>query len=73
MTKSARIVGGVAADVVDGNPHDFFHPDIAATFVEVPDKVQIGWRKVGNGWKEPAPDYETTSRFGGGAGEQDGR
>lgn len=45
MNKQARIVNGVAVDVVTGNPADFFHPDIAVQFEIVPDQVESGWRR----------------------------
>lgn len=39
----ARIVNGMAADVVTAPPADLFHPDFAAQFVAVPDTVSHGW------------------------------
>lgn len=57
MTKQARIINDVAVDVVTGNPADFFHPDIAAQFVQVPDEVGHGWRRdpATGAWSAPAP------------------
>jgi len=52
MTNFARIVDGVAIDVID-DPESHFHPDIAAEFEEVPDTVQHGWRLVDDEWEPP--------------------
>ncbi|WP_293006922.1 hypothetical protein [Nitrosomonas sp.] len=43
MSKFARLVNNVAVDVVDGDPAEYFHPDIAAQFEEVPNTVEAGW------------------------------
>jgi len=43
MSKFARLVNNVAVDVVDGDPTEYFHPDIAAQFEEVPNNVEAGW------------------------------
>lgn len=67
MTKHARIQNDVAVDVVDGNPAEFFHADIAATFVPVPDAVERGWihDPQADSWSAPAdpgpqgPSYRT--------------
>ncbi|MCU0951481.1 MAG: hypothetical protein MUC68_10560 [Burkholderiaceae bacterium] len=40
--KWARIVGGVAVDVVTALPHSLFAPELAAQFESVPDQVQQG-------------------------------
>lgn len=59
--KHARIVAGVAVDVVDADPADLFHPLIAAEFVQVPDEVVPGSALVNGVWiappevEEPAP------------------
>ena len=54
----ARIIENVAVEVFtppDGlSLAECFHPDIAAAFVQVPAKVQVGWQKVCNGWQAPA-------------------
>ena len=42
--RSARIISGVAVDVVDGDPVDTFPPDLAAQFAPVPDIVRPQWR-----------------------------
>lgn len=51
--KFARIIDGVAADVVDGDPVDLFHPLIAAEFVQVPDEVVPGSNLVDGVWTAP--------------------
>lgn len=51
--KFARIVDGVAADVVDADPADLFHPLIAAEFVQVPDEVVAGSALVDGVWIAP--------------------
>lgn len=53
--KFARIIAGVAIDVLDGAPADRFHPDIAVQFVEVPADVVEGSRLVDGAWVAPAP------------------
>lgn len=40
MPKYAQIVNGNVIQVVEQNPADIFHPDIAVNFVEVPDEVE---------------------------------
>lgn len=54
MTNYARIIQSVAVDV-SSTPSESFHPDIAAEFVEVPDKVDRGWVFSGGKWSAPAP------------------
>lgn len=56
MSKSARIIDGVAVDVVVGDPAEFFHPDIATQFEPVPADVEGGWRRdLDTGaWSAPA-------------------
>lgn len=51
----ARIIDGVAVDVLDADPADRFHPDIAAQFVEVPADVVEGSRLVDDVWIAPVP------------------
>ncbi|MDT8428474.1 MAG: hypothetical protein RQ757_06880 [Pseudomonadales bacterium] len=57
MTNFARIIDGVAVDVSD-SPGEYFHPDIALQFAEVPGAVQSGWKLVDGLWvsPDPAPD-----------------
>lgn len=52
--KFARIVNYQAVDVRSESPEGFFHPDIAAQFVEVPDDVQDGWTLDDGVWSAPA-------------------
>lgn len=55
--KHARIVNGTAVDVRTESPEGFFHPDIAAQFVEVPDEVENGWTLNDGVWSAPpAPE-----------------
>lgn len=44
--KHARVINEVAVDVVSGDPANFFTPDVAAQFVEVPDKVAPQWHQL---------------------------
>ncbi|PSJ16432.1 hypothetical protein [Nitrosomonas supralitoralis] len=50
MSKFARLVNNVAVDVVDGDPAEYFHPDIAAQFEEVPSNVEAGWVFADDVW-----------------------
>ncbi len=52
MTNFARVVDGVAVDVSQ-NPDSDFHPDLASTFVKVPDSVVRGWRVTKGKWAAP--------------------
>ena len=55
MSNFARVIDDVAVDV-SADPENNFHPDIAAQFEAVPDKVQRGWvRGAGGAWSAPAP------------------
>lgn len=56
----ARMVNGQAIDVMTDDPKTIFHPDLAATFVEVPDGTGNGDTLVGGKWTkyaqpEPSP------------------
>lgn len=53
--KFARILDGVAVDVLDGDPAERFHPEIAAEFVVVPAEVVEGSRLVDGAWVAPDP------------------
>ena len=53
--KFARILDGVAVDVLDADPAERFHPIVAAEFVEVPAEVVEGSRLVGGAWVAPDP------------------
>lgn len=44
--KYARIVNNTAVDVRNESPDGYFHPEIAAQFVTVPDQVEDGWTLV---------------------------
>lgn len=50
MSKFARLVNNVAVDVVDGDPAEYFHPDIAAQFEQVPNNVEAGWLFADDVW-----------------------
>lgn len=50
MTTYARIVDGRAVDVTATDPAELFHPDLAATFVKVPDGTAAGDTKSGSKW-----------------------
>lgn len=51
----ARIIQGVAVDVIDGDPAERFHPQIAAEFTAVVDTVVVGSRLVDGEWVAPEP------------------
>lgn len=55
MTTYARIVGGHAVDVTTTDPTKLFHPDVAATFVTVPDGTLTGATFANGVWTPPAP------------------
>ncbi|PSJ16737.1 hypothetical protein [Nitrosomonas supralitoralis] len=50
MSKFARLVNNVAVDVIDGDPAEYFHHDIAAQFEEVPNNVEAGWVFANDQW-----------------------
>lgn len=50
MTTYARMVDGVAVDVTTTNPTLIYHPDLAATFVTVPNGTGNGDWKSGTTW-----------------------
>ena len=55
--KHARIIDDVAIEVIDGEPHGIRHPDLAALYEPVPQKVVVGARRVGGVWQlPPAPE-----------------
>lgn len=62
MKTYARIVDGVAVDVVTGNLEEMFHPDLLPQFEEVPAKVKTGWIKNGKAWDEPAKEPEIVQK-----------
>jgi|GEM_PF-1001597 len=51
--KYARIINDQAVDVVDGDPTEFFHPDLAVDFIGVPDEVVAGSRMEEGQWIAP--------------------
>ncbi|MFI8682308.1 hypothetical protein ACIGFJ_08090 [Brevundimonas diminuta] len=53
--KFARILNNVAVDVIDHDPADAFHPDLAAEFAPVPAEVVAGSRLVDDAWIAPDP------------------
>ncbi|KAA5602611.1 hypothetical protein F1188_20490 [Roseospira marina] len=55
MTTYARILNGIAVDVVTADPATLFHPLIAAEFVTVPDDVVPGALLDGDEWTPPPP------------------
>lgn len=56
MKTYARVIEGVAVDVVTGNIEEMFHSDLIPQFEEVPTKVQTGWKKNGKSWEAPPND-----------------
>ena len=55
QTTFARVVDGVAANVVIGDPAEFFHPEIAAEFTAVPVGTEVGAALIDGQWRNPAP------------------
>lgn len=55
MAKRARVVDGVAVDVITVSPNGRYHPTIAAQFQTVPAFVSEGFRLVNGEWQAP-PD-----------------
>lgn len=55
MTTYARIVDGHAVDVITTDPANLFHPDLAATFVTVPNGTLTGATFANGTWTPPAP------------------
>lgn len=51
--KYARIINNIAVDVRMDSPVDFFTPEIAAEFVEVPDQVEDHWFLIDDVWTAP--------------------
>jgi len=55
MTKHAKIMDDVALQVINADPATALHPALAAEFEPVPDEVEGGWIRDGNGdWSAPA-------------------
>lgn len=53
MANFARIVDNVAVDVINSDPQEAFHAELASSFVPVPDTVALGWIKSGTKWAAP--------------------
>ncbi len=51
--KYARIVSNTAFDVRTESPDGFFHPEVAAQFITVPDQVEDGWLLKDEVWSVP--------------------
>lgn len=60
MANYARIIEGVAVDV-SATPIKNYHPDVAAQFVSVPDRVQLQWRVKDGVWSAPAEPVITVA------------
>jgi hypothetical protein len=54
MAKYARIIDGVAVDVVTGSPNGRYHPSLVSQFQTVPNGVVEGSRLVSGSWQPPA-------------------
>lgn len=54
-TKFALVVDGVAVNVIDGDPTEFFHGDVASQLVEVPLYVEVGAQQIDGVWRNPEP------------------
>jgi hypothetical protein len=55
MAKYARILDGVAVDVVVGNPTGRYHLSLVSQFQTVPNSVVEGSRLVAGTWQPPDP------------------
>lgn len=53
--KHARILNNVAVDVINHDPADAFHPELAVQFTPVPAEVVSGSRLIDGVWTAPAP------------------
>ena len=51
--KFSRIVNSTAVDTRTESPDGFFHLDVAAQFVEVPEQVEDGWTVADGVWSAP--------------------
>lgn len=51
--KYARIINNVAVDVRSDNPENYFTPEIASQFVEVPDQIEDHWYLINDVWTAP--------------------
>lgn len=54
--KFARVVDGKIYDICDGNPSEYFHPDVAQFYTEeIADDVEVGAEYNGSKWVNPLP------------------
>lgn len=51
--KYARIINNIAIDVRTESPENYFIPEIAAEFKEVPDQVEDHWYLINDVWTAP--------------------
>lgn len=49
----ARIVNNIIAEIVDFDPAERFHPDVAALFTPTPEGAGIGYTLVDGVWQAP--------------------
>ena len=54
--KWGREVSGHLVDVVETDPKEIFHPDLAKTFKKVPDHVVDGAKLIDGVWINPEID-----------------
>lgn len=55
--KKAYIQNNIAVDVIRVDPFAIFHAAYAELFVEVPEEVEVMWRRSGDDWFPPVtPD-----------------
>jgi hypothetical protein len=63
MSKYARVVNGVVAEVIESDPATLFNSTVAAMFQSCPDNVRVGWTFDENEWTEPeVPEVVTRYR-----------
>jgi hypothetical protein len=53
MAKYARILDGLAVDVITGSPNGRYHPSLVSQFQTVPNGVVEGSRLVAGSWQQP--------------------
>lgn len=59
MPRHAWVEVNVVRDYTDYDPHEVFHPDVAAHYsVIVPSNVERQWRLINNEWVEPPAPLE---------------
>lgn len=62
MSTYARMVGGVAVDIITTDPAQSFVPELAAQFIPAPDGTQQGAKFDGKIWTAPAPANQTPAQ-----------